>query len=285
LSRFSLLRPVIDTNKCKGCKACSRRCKASCIDTENHSIDYSRCVACMDCLDNCKENAIHYTIGRGKARLAPTTHDAPNGRREFLSIAGLFAVSTLAKAQESHGDGGLAVIEDKKIPQRQLPIVPPGAESLRRFSRHCTACQLCVSVCPNQVLRPTSDLERFMQPEMAYERGYCRPECVKCSEVCPAGAIRKIRTEDKVSTQIGRARWIKENCVVNRDEVPCTACERHCPTGAIQLMAIDPDDRRSLKIPVVDTELCNGCGACEYYCPARPFSAMVVDGNDRHRMV
>ena len=28
----------------------------------------------------------------------------------------------------------------------------------------------------------------FMQPEMSFERGYCRPECTKCAEVCPTGA-------------------------------------------------------------------------------------------------
>lgn len=49
LSRFSLLRPVIDVTKCNGCGQCARRCKAACIDSREHKIDYSRCVACMDC--------------------------------------------------------------------------------------------------------------------------------------------------------------------------------------------------------------------------------------------
>ena len=73
-----------------------------------------------------------------------------------------------------------------------------------------------------------------MQPEMSYERGYCRPECTKCSEVCPTGAIQLITKADKSATQIGHAVWIKENCVVNTDEVNCGNCERHCPTKAIQ---------------------------------------------------
>ena len=47
LARFSLLRPVIDTEKCVGCNRCARNCKASCIDVEHHRIDYSRCVVCM----------------------------------------------------------------------------------------------------------------------------------------------------------------------------------------------------------------------------------------------
>ena len=33
LSRFSLFKPVIDTEKCINCKLCARKCKAACIDT------------------------------------------------------------------------------------------------------------------------------------------------------------------------------------------------------------------------------------------------------------
>ena len=49
ISRFSLLKPVIDTEKCINCGKCARNCKASCIDAKNHAIDYTRCVVCMDC--------------------------------------------------------------------------------------------------------------------------------------------------------------------------------------------------------------------------------------------
>ena len=45
ISKYSYLKPIIDTEKCVNCKACSRSCKASCIDVNNHKIDYSRCVS------------------------------------------------------------------------------------------------------------------------------------------------------------------------------------------------------------------------------------------------
>lgn len=61
LSKYSLLKPVIDTEKCNGCGLCARNCKASCINSKAHEIDYSRCVACMDCIGKCKQNAISYT--------------------------------------------------------------------------------------------------------------------------------------------------------------------------------------------------------------------------------
>lgn len=60
VARHSLFRPVVDTSKCNGCGLCARRCKAACIDSKNHRIDYSRCVVCLDCLDTCRQGAIRY---------------------------------------------------------------------------------------------------------------------------------------------------------------------------------------------------------------------------------
>ena len=286
-SRYSLFRPEIDAEKCTNCSLCSRKCKAACINYKDHRIDYSRCVTCMDCIDSCKHGAISYKYRFGKKEIKETseTGNTNNARRSFLTGMGLVLVSSAVKAQEKKVDGGLAVILDKKVPARMTPLVPPGAKGLRNMRTHCTGCQLCVSVCPNQVLRPSTKLETLMQPEMSYERGYCRPECTKCSEVCPAGAILKLTPADKSATQIGHAVWVEKNCVPLRDKVACGNCARHCPTGAITMVPSDADDADSLKIPVVNVERCIGCGACENLCPARPFSAIYVEGHEQHRTI
>ena len=286
-SRYSLFRPEIDAEKCTNCSLCSRKCKAACINYKDHRIDYSRCVTCMDCIDTCKHGAISYKYRFGKKEIKETseTGNTNNARRSFLTGMGLVLVSSAVKAQEKKVDGGLAVILDKKVPARTTPLVPPGAKGLRNMRTHCTGCQLCVSVCPNQVLRPSTKLETLMQPEMSYERGYCRPECTKCSEVCPAGAILKLTPADKSATQIGHAVWVEKNCVPLRDKVACGNCARHCPTGAITMVPSDADDADSLKIPVVNVERCIGCGACENLCPARPFSAIYVEGHEQHRTI
>lgn len=297
-SRFSIFRPAFNAEKCTKCGLCERNCKASCIDSKNMSVDYSRCVTCMNCIDACKFDAMKYAPRKlGSKKTAPKTEQTVSqvsapvetggglSRRSFLSITALFAYSNTVKAQQWRADGGLAVIEDKKIPNRQTAIAPPGAGSIHHLKQHCTACQLCISACPNGVLRPSGKLSTLMQPEMSYERGYCRPECTRCSEVCPAGAIKPITAAEKTAIKIGHAVWIKENCVVNTDDVTCTNCQRHCPTEAIRLIPRDPADPESLKIPVVDTERCIGCGACEHLCPARPFSAIYVEGNVRHHTV
>lgn len=284
LSKYSLFKPVIDTSKCNGCGLCARNCKAACINSKEHEIDYSRCVACMDCIGKCHQGAISYTI-RKKSHTSVKEQQPDNSRRQFLTTTAVVAATTAIKAQEKTVDGGLAVIADKKIPERATRIVPPGAKSLRNMAQHCTACQLCVSACPNGVLRPSTNLETLMQPESSYERGYCRPECTRCSEVCPAGAIVKITAADKSAVQIGHAVWVKENCVPLTDGVECGNCARHCPIGAIQMVPSDKDNPDSPKIPVVNDERCIGCGACENLCPARPFSAIYVEGHQVHRTV
>ena len=205
-----------------------------------------------------------------------------SSRRSFLSITAMLAGSAAVKAQEMKVDGGLAVIQKKKIPHRSTRIVPAGSGSIRNFENHCTACQLCVSVCPNQVLRPSAGIMTLMQPEMSYERGYCRPECTRCADVCPAGAILPVSAEEKSSTRIGHAVWVRENCVPLTDGVKCGNCARHCPSGAIMMVPSDASDPGSLEIPVINTEKCIGCGACEYLCPARPFSAIYVEGHQMH---
>lgn len=292
LSRFALFRISIDTEKCNACGLCSRKCKAACIDGKRHTVDYSRCVACMNCLDTCKHGAISYrwfkqeTQTKNAEQTRSVDKEQINeARRSFLTATAILATATTLKAQEKKVDGGLAAIEDKKIPKRATPILPPGALSARDFARHCTACQLCVSVCPNEVLRPSTDLMKLMQPEMSYERGYCRPECTKCGDVCPAGAIHPITAADKSATQIGHAVWIKKNCIPLTDGVECGNCARHCPAGAIQMVPSDPQQEDSPKIPVVNTERCIGCGACENLCPARPFSAIYVEGHEMHRVI
>lgn len=296
LARFSLFKPVINTDKCISCKLCERNCKASCIDISGgHKVDYSRCVACFDCIDRCPKGAITYSravVRRGETPKASNSSasapgdSAPDGsRRQFLAVTALMAAGAAIKAEKKVADGGLAEIIDKKRPSRKTKIVPPGALSINHLEQHCTACQLCVSVCPNGVLRPSISLGSLMQPESSYEIGYCRPECTRCSDVCPTGAMRPITREEKTAVQIGHAVWVKKNCVVLTDDVDCGNCARHCPSGAIVMVPSVAGDENSRKIPAVDTERCIGCGACENLCPARPFSAIYVEGNEIHREI
>ena len=280
-ARFSWLKIRFDEEKCKNCSLCSKNCKAACIDFKSHTVDYSRCVACGNCIDSCKFDALKYSSSMQTKKNVSV--DA--SKRSFLLASALVSTAAMAQKKEKLMDGGLADIEDKVAPQRQTPLTPPGSLSFQNLSTHCTGCQLCVSECPNQVLRPSGDLMHLMQPTMSYEHGYCRPECTRCSEVCPAGAIKKIDQDEKTSIQIGHAVWIKKNCVVLTDEVECGNCARHCPSGAIEMVPLDHDNEDSPKVPAINEAACIGCGACEYVCPSRPFSAIYVEGHEVHRKI
>ena len=287
LARFSWLKVYFDADKCKSCSLCTKNCKASCIDFKTHRVDYTRCVTCGNCLEKCNFGALHYGHPRASAQpvKSDNTPTPDNARRAFLVGAAIVGADVALAQAAKKVDGGLAVIQDKKPAKRSTPVLPPGAVSARNFAQHCTACQLCVAKCPNGVLRPSSDPMRLMQPEMSFERGACRPECVECSTVCPAGAIKPITVEEKSSTMVGHAVWVKSNCVVIADGVNCGNCARHCPTGAIMMVSSNPDDDTAPMVPAVNSAMCIGCGTCEYVCPARPFSAIYVEGHEMHSQI
>lgn len=263
VSRYRLIGIRIDADKCAGCRKCEQGCRAMCIDIDNKTVDHSRCVDCMNCLNVCKVGAISF----GRTRKAKNGKPVDGSRRKFVATSVAVGAAMAVQAQEQKMDGGLAAIMDKSVPERKTPLKPFGARSLKNFSQRCTACQLCVSQCPEKVLRPSTKPATLMQPEMNYTDGYCRMACTRCSEVCPAGAILPISKEEKTAISIGVAVVLKENCI------SCGTCARHCPSAAISMVD---------GYPAVNEARCLGCGACEYYCPARPITAIYVEGREIH---
>ena len=248
LSRYSLFKVRIDTAKCNGCGLCATKCKAACIHSKEHAIDYSRCVDCFDCLGACKQKALVYApASKGQQRSSatekqaaatePSSVTADSSKRRFL-LAGLATAGAtptlLTKAQES-----IATMEGKKAYKKENPITPPGSVSQKRFQQHCTSCHLCVSKCPSHVLKPAFmeyGLGGVMQPTVSFEKGFCNFDCTVCSDVCPNGAIPPLTIEQKHLTQMGYVVFIEENCIVLTDGTSCGACSEHCPTQAIAMV-------------------------------------------------
>lgn len=290
LSKYSWLKPVIDTDKCTRCGSCGRHCKASCIDTKNHRIDYSRCVTCFDCIGYCKEGAITYSHRGAEKKTGAPAPAADTKRRAFLAGGMIVAGAMAAKAVESATDGGLAPMKKKKAPMRATPVTPAGSVGAKWLAEHCIVCQLCITNCPNGLLRPSTDPATFMQPVMNFTEGFCLPECTRCADICPAGAIRPIDRVTKSSTKIGTAVVDLDTCISAAYGQKCGNCSTRCPAGAITMIAVSETDSRLR--PLVDAEACIGCGSCEYHCPVgktgsirAEYPAIHVEGLDIHRTI
>lgn len=278
ISKISFFKISVIESNCISCGECETVCKANCIESENQIVDFDRCIGCFNCFNVCPSIGISYI-----PRYAINKKSSLNSsRRNFVKNVSIFLFGSQAvlKAQKQ-----IEVYKDSTIPViRHTPISPPGSISIEYFNQKCTACNLCIASCPTQVLEP-SFLEygilEIMQPRMDYSKSFCNYDCTICTEVCPTGAILIQNHETKRLIQIGKTKFVKDNCVVYTQKTDCGACAEHCPTKAVK-MEIDP--KVNLKAPVLNDEICIGCGACEHACPTKPYKSIYVEGNSVHRI-
>lgn len=273
VSKISLFRIRFNESACVRCGRCSMRCKSSCIDSVNRKFDVSRCVACFNCINICQEDAISY----GLVRVRQKEHKTDESRRRFVvgSVMMIPGFNAVVNAQEKKSSGQEA--RSSVRINRNNPVCPPGSTSLEHFATQCTACSLCISLCPTGVLQPAvKEYGRtgMMLPFMDFNKGYCSHECTLCSEICPTNALTPIKIDVKQRTQLGKARVILENCLAT-GESSCKVCSEGCPTKALHMIPY----RGNRMIPAVNEDICAGCGHCEFSCPAAPHKAIYVEGN------
>ena len=65
-NKVSLLQMKVDTNKCVGCKKCTRACKMD-VDV-TASPNHPECIRCGACIKACPTNAICYKYGFGSTQ-------------------------------------------------------------------------------------------------------------------------------------------------------------------------------------------------------------------------
>ncbi|MEI6049282.1 MAG: 4Fe-4S binding protein [Bacteroidota bacterium] len=277
LSKISILRIKFNETACTRCGRCSLRCKSSCIDFLKHDIDITRCVDCFNCINACQDKAISYGI----VKLKKKAHVTDESKRKVIvgSLLLLFGLSRVSNGQ------------DKKAPKpkkdstvkenKTYPVFPPGGIELEGFNKVCTACSLCISACPNGVLEPALTqygITGIMQPVMNYHKSFCTYNCTICTQICPTNALHPLVIEAKKLTQIGKAKFIKDNCIVKTEKTACGACSESCPTKAVHMIPYEGN----LVIPEVTEDICVGCGHCEFACPTVPYKAIFIDGNPIH---
>lgn len=279
ISKISLFRIKFDESSCTRCGRCAVRCKSSCIDFLKHDVDISRCVSCFNCIHTCPDKAISY--GLIKFRKEAPAIETDESRRKIIvgSVLFLLGLSAVSKGQDKSAPKPK---KDSTVRENKThPVCPPGGLSIKDFNEDCTACSLCINICPNGVLQPAYKqygIAGIMQPVMDYHKSFCTYNCVKCTEICPTNALRPLVLEAKKLTQIGKASFIKDNCIVNTEHTACGACSESCPTKAVHMIPFIGN----LVIPEVNEDICIGCGHCEYACPTVPYKAIFVNGNPVH---
>jgi ferredoxin len=105
-------------------------------------------------------------------------------------------------------------------------------------------------------------------------RGACAPDCTRCGEVCPTGAIPRLTVTAKAQQPIGLAVVDQERCIPWASDETCLVCEEHCPV-ADKAIRLEPGPH-GVDAPVVRAKDCTGCGWCERVCPLAGESAIRV---------
>ena len=255
ISAFGITIP----DECVHCGKCENVCPTGCIDQKKNEVKRAYCVMCLDCLTVCPRTGPTFSFlwKRSEKEKAPDLE-----RRNFLLALSAGAAVGLA------GGGLFKAISKKRSKEeseKELLVRPPGAVSESSFLAKCTACGLCVSKCPQKVL--TLGPGGFGAPRLDFKHGACSINCVKCSSICPTGALRKIDPERKKTFVIGKAKFNAKLCIAFQGEGTCGKCASACPTAAITL--------RANGTPKLEAEKCLGCGGCQHVCPT---GAMQITG-------
>ena len=147
---------------------------------------------------------------------------------------------------------------------------------MERFAQKCTACRLCEANCPAKIIVPAPGGDGPVRLDLS--RGACKYDCNRCSAICPTGALKPLKLEDKRRTKIAEAEFDPKVCIAFQTEDKCGRCAKACPTGAIKL-------RKNGTPKPVDKNRCIGCGACQAACPAAPKKAMTVHAVERQTLL
>ena len=292
-SRWSLVHLHKDDQRCDQCNRCLMRCQGGDDPIPGAAWHKAECHLCFNCIGQCPTAGLAFRVGIPPARAA--MRETPQLQRRKL-LTGVAAGAALVPLMRS--TTGFAVAASAPL------IRPPGALDERHFLERCIRCGACMKVCPNNALHPTlleGGIEAMWTPVVVPRVGYCEPNCVLCSTVCPTGAIWELTVAEKLGkagaetgapgagnqgaagpVKIGTAFYDQGRCLPWSMATDCIVCEEWCPTSPKAIYLVDAEvvdaesNTKTVRRPHVDAKRCIGCGACEYACPVKDRPAVYV---------
>lgn len=249
----------------RGCQyrdSCANKCRMGTLRCGLGNID-RECILCGDCIYDC----LNKNIIKKNENLGSKGPSLKISRRNFIFMA----FSTIS---------AFRFIAAKEANESSNIIRPPGALREDYFNAQCVRCGNCMKVCVTGGLQPLlfeNGVENLWTPRLIPEIGYCEYTCALCGQVCPTGAIKKMKIDEKKKVKIGLAKINQQLCLPYAKNKQCIVCQEHCPVPgkAIKLMGKTVYDSGVHK-PFVDIDLCIGCGICENKCPVSPVKAIKI---------
>lgn len=260
---------------CIGCSKCVGVCPFDAIRSD-FTTRTANCAFCQTCGGVCPTGSIQF-VGRWSAvEQKPEDKQMPKdvsiSRRGFFAGT-LVALATVAGMRTVFGaeSGSLSATP---------PIRPPGSVPEKKFLQMCIRCGECIKVCPNNVLQPMGfeqRLEGIWTPLVAADWAGCDPSCNNCGQVCPTGAIRALKLEEKRAVRMGLAVVDERTCLPHARREACQVCVDECTaTGynAIEFIRVGvemdaegmPAEGTGYLAPVMLDDKCVGCGICQARC-------------------
>ncbi|MBL6990913.1 MAG: 4Fe-4S dicluster domain-containing protein [Bacteriovoracaceae bacterium] len=261
LSKRKLITLKVGSD-CKTCNKCAPECPTNCI--QGGVIKQRLCIDCFECIQECNFQAVKIKARLPFQKRVPAA--LPTNRRQLLKSAiaapiGILSANALERVSRPTINPNM--------------VTPPGGNSQKQFKSSCSACQLCVSVCPTKVLYTTHQ----SIPKMDYIKSYCSYECNTCLGVCTTGALSYYPLEHKKLIKMGTIKLDEKTCIPFVKDQDCAACAEHCPTGAVMTKLNKGRFR-----PVIDEDVCIGCGHCQHVCPVEPVRSITITPLDTHKV-
>lgn len=141
------------------------------------------------------------------------------------------------------------------------PLRPPGAVQEAMFQKRCTGCFLCGEVCPIKAIRFVSGINLASVTPLILPNTRGCILCMKCTQVCPTGALQPMEEAGANEVRMGVAVLDKRSCLPHIHRGRCEACFTICPFKGEAII------QKALLKPEVIKDKCVGCGLCEEVCP------------------